>query len=446
MPLHHPHSPSYRYKIERFRQRFRQQFRSFFHWLNAIATGKPYPSKSLPSRSALSTSDRVNLSPQILKRPAALETAPPQQGYWDVETTVLPYGGSRSVFRPLDLSEPDLELASLFSQAELEILNHSVTPVPSAPQSSSTPLFVGDRHLDQLTQQLLLKQDQQTQQIFHLQLMVCELQEQLQNHQRTLDQLSYRSDWLLSGVSAEINAQPLSARFCHLMQSSLAEVEELKAIAISINQSTHQVNHIQTTQQKLLYQVQTSLSKASPNAPPQVNLSICQDQGKFYALPSQAIAQVLFLHPEQLVVEGVRTYLHWSQKDRLEAYRSQTEINSSRLLQVVEVPSQGQILVALHTFSELFELAWSDRMAVVPTSKESSNALQSGEQVNRPYGIVVQTQSGLKGFQVEQILGQQELIVYPFGLAIAPPPSVSGCCVLEKGQLALVLDLSRILP
>jgi hypothetical protein len=437
MPLHHPHSPTYRYKIGRFRQRFRQrlrqQFRSFFHWLNAIATGKPYPSKSLPSqfdisKSDLSKLDRSNLSPQILKRPAARETAPsvPQQGYWDVETTVLPYGGSRSVFRPLDLSEPDLELASLFSQAELEVLNHSVTPVPAAPQSSSMPLFVGDRHLDQLTQQLLLKQDQQTQQIFHLQLMVRELQEQLANHRRTLDQLSYRSDWLLSGFSAETDAQPFSAKFCHLMQSSLAEVEELRAIAIAIDQSTHQVNHVQTTQQKLLCQVQTSLAKALPNALPQINILICQDQGRFYALPSQAIAQVLFLHPEQLVIQVDRTYLHWSQQYESEYSKADIDSNQSALLQVTEAPIKQESFVDLHTIAELFR---------------SANSAQNNEQVSRLYGIVLQTQSGLKGLRVEQVLGQQELMVYQFGLAIAPPPSVSGCCVLENGQLALVLDI-----
>ncbi len=46
----------------------------------------------------------------------------------------------------------------------------------------------------------------------------------------------------------------------------------------------------------------------------------------------------------------------------------------------------------------------------------------------------------LLGLEVDQVLGEQETVIKPFGSAIAPPSCVYGCSILSNGRLALVID------
>ena len=59
--------------------------------------------------------------------------------------------------------------------------------------------------------------------------------------------------------------------------------------------------------------------------------------------------------------------------------------------------------------------------------------------VARPV-LLLRRQGGLIGLEVEQILGEQELVIRPLGSAIAPPIYVYGCSILRNSSLTLVID------
>ena len=54
--------------------------------------------------------------------------------------------------------------------------------------------------------------------------------------------------------------------------------------------------------------------------------------------------------------------------------------------------------------------------------------------------LLLRRQGGLIGLEVEQILGEQELVIRPLGSAIAPPIYVYGCSILRDSSLTLVVD------
>ena len=54
--------------------------------------------------------------------------------------------------------------------------------------------------------------------------------------------------------------------------------------------------------------------------------------------------------------------------------------------------------------------------------------------------LLLRRQSGLIGLEVDQVLGEQELVIRPLGSAIAPPKYIYGCSVLKDSSLTLVID------
>ena len=54
--------------------------------------------------------------------------------------------------------------------------------------------------------------------------------------------------------------------------------------------------------------------------------------------------------------------------------------------------------------------------------------------------ILIRSQNKLLGLEVDQLLGDQELVIRPLGAMITPPSYIFGGCILADGRLALVLD------
>ena len=54
--------------------------------------------------------------------------------------------------------------------------------------------------------------------------------------------------------------------------------------------------------------------------------------------------------------------------------------------------------------------------------------------------LLLRRQGGLVGLEVDQVLGEQELVIRPLGSAIAPPKYVYGCSFLKDSSLTLVID------
>jgi two-component system, chemotaxis family, sensor histidine kinase and response regulator PixL len=54
--------------------------------------------------------------------------------------------------------------------------------------------------------------------------------------------------------------------------------------------------------------------------------------------------------------------------------------------------------------------------------------------------ILIRSQDTLLGLEVDQLIGEQELVIRPLGAAIAPPDYVYGGSILADGRLTLVID------
>jgi len=54
--------------------------------------------------------------------------------------------------------------------------------------------------------------------------------------------------------------------------------------------------------------------------------------------------------------------------------------------------------------------------------------------------ILLRHQNALVGLEVDQLLGEQELVISPLGETVVPPPYLYGSSILPDGQLTLVLD------
>jgi chemotaxis family two-component system sensor histidine kinase/response regulator PixL len=59
--------------------------------------------------------------------------------------------------------------------------------------------------------------------------------------------------------------------------------------------------------------------------------------------------------------------------------------------------------------------------------------------------LLLRRQNGLLGLEVDQVLGEQELVIRPLGGAIAPPSFIYGCSILKDSRLTLVIDSVALL-
>jgi chemotaxis family two-component system sensor histidine kinase/response regulator PixL len=86
--------------------------------------------------------------------------------------------------------------------------------------------------------------------------------------------------------------------------------------------------------------------------------------------------------------------------------------------------------------SPVLELAKAEQHLGSTRNSLLNPALQGD---SRPL-ILLRCEAGLLGLEVDQIIGEQELVIRPVGTTIMPPPYVYGCSILGDGRLTLVID------
>lgn len=102
---------------------------------------------------------------------------------------------------------------------------------------------------------------------------------------------------------------------------------------------------------------------------------------------------------------------------------------------------QGQTVPLVQTLLNGFNypssiIASRQQMGSLAQNNVSNIWNQAGQQM-----VLVITQGNdVIGLRVDQILLEQDLVIKPFGTAIAPPNYISGCTVLGDGRLVPVLD------
>jgi chemotaxis family two-component system sensor histidine kinase/response regulator PixL len=145
-------------------------------------------------------------------------------------------------------------------------------------------------------------------------------------------------------------------------------------------------------------------------------LMLVQAGGVVYALLLESVEKILIPTSQQIKeLEGKRV-LHWNNE-------------------------QDETLVTLHQLSQL--MSYNCSYINSHSLNNSQNTLDT-RFMNNPVLIIKHNQD-IFGLEVDQIIGEQELVIRPLGNAIAPPKYVYGCSSSANGNLILVIDGSLLL-
>ncbi|MEO0707466.1 MAG: hybrid sensor histidine kinase/response regulator [Cyanobacteria bacterium J06649_5] len=148
-------------------------------------------------------------------------------------------------------------------------------------------------------------------------------------------------------------------------------------------------------------------------------LLLCQAEGRIYALIADAIEHILMPTPRQV--------REWKGGKMLTWQANNTE-------HLVPVNALNEVL---HYASPM-----SERQLRSPRNTGKGNTATGNTRKKAPPSpvILLHHEEMLVGLEVDQLLGEQELVISPLGNTIVPPVYLYGSSILPDGQLTLVLD------
>ncbi|MGF1524076.1 MAG: response regulator [Leptolyngbyaceae cyanobacterium] len=138
-------------------------------------------------------------------------------------------------------------------------------------------------------------------------------------------------------------------------------------------------------------------------------LLLCQAGDRTYALLPDAIEQILIPRPEKIQQREHCKALWWGEGDETRLIPIYT------LSELLSYPEQAQQLIAR-----------SAAPAVASTGMS--------------YVLLIRYQGVLLGVEVDQMLGEQELVIRPLNSLLGTHAYIYGASILADGQLTLVLD------
>ena len=192
--------------------------------------------------------------------------------------------------------------------------------------------------------------------------------------------------------------------------STAAEVDDLSGRGVGLDAVRAQVRSIQGWV-AVTYEPGggTCFTLQIPSSLTIAKLLLCQAKGRIYALIADAVEHILIPKPEQVRAwDGGKT-LTWQANGE-------------------------EHLVPISALSEVLHYA-----SPMPNHRlvEASGDIKSA--TSEPV-IVLKHQKALVGIEVDQLLGEQELVISSLGETVVPPPYLYGSSILPDGQLTLVLD------
>lgn len=142
-------------------------------------------------------------------------------------------------------------------------------------------------------------------------------------------------------------------------------------------------------------------------------LLVCQVGCAVYAFLSDEIERIVIPQADQIETMTGQSVFHWK--------RGQDEypVPICRLANLVNYST---------SLPEQIKNEISLKALHLPVATDASSLL------------LLRWEKGFLGISVDQILGEQELVIRPVSNAIAPPNYVYGCSILADGQLTLVVD------
>ena len=145
-------------------------------------------------------------------------------------------------------------------------------------------------------------------------------------------------------------------------------------------------------------------------------LMIVQTGGAAYALLLDSIAKILLPSPEQIKHFENKKVLYW---------------NTGKEERMVNLLSLSDLMQYHRPFTS------ENILSTQPTINNTDDTVN-------PI-LLLRNNDQILGLEIDQIIGEQELVVRPLGQAIAPPKYVYGCSSLANGNLILVID-GTLLP
>jgi two-component system, chemotaxis family, sensor histidine kinase and response regulator PixL len=146
-------------------------------------------------------------------------------------------------------------------------------------------------------------------------------------------------------------------------------------------------------------------------------LMLVQAGGIVYALLLDSIAKILIPGTQQVKEFEGKRVLHWH-------------------------TDENETLVSLHRLSEL--MSYHGSLSHGASLVDNTSMTNDTAVMKNPV-LLLRRNQGIFGLEVDQIIGEQELVIRPLGSAIAPPKYVYGCSSLANGNLILVIDGTLLL-
>ncbi|MEL7068353.1 MAG: response regulator [Cyanobacteria bacterium J06581_3] len=176
--------------------------------------------------------------------------------------------------------------------------------------------------------------------------------------------------------------------------------------------------------------VKTCFTMQIPASLTIAKLLLCQTQGRVYALIADAVEHILIPTAKQMRTWKGGKMLTWQASDKEH---------------LVPVNALNEVLHYASPMSDYRRDQRSSFGGASPSAAALSGTRNGGtrngtkEPPSQPV-ILLRHQHSLVGLEVEQLLGEQELVISPLGNTIAPPAYLYGSSILPDGQLTLVLD------
>ncbi|MEN8443706.1 MAG: response regulator [Cyanobacteria bacterium J06555_13] len=143
-------------------------------------------------------------------------------------------------------------------------------------------------------------------------------------------------------------------------------------------------------------------------------LLLCKAQGRVYALIADAIEHILIPTAQQVREWDGGKMLTWQ-------------------------ANEAEYLVPVNALNEVLHYA-SPMSEYRHTTPRQSQKEAATHPVILLHHQDTGPQNTLVGLEVDQLLGEQELVISPLGETVVPPPYLYGSSILPDGQLTLVLD------
>ncbi|WP_373528282.1 response regulator [Nostoc sp.] len=140
-------------------------------------------------------------------------------------------------------------------------------------------------------------------------------------------------------------------------------------------------------------------------------LMLVQAKGVVYGLILDSIEKILIPSEQQIKeIEGKKIF-HWN-------------------------TDNDETMVSLHQLSKLIDYNGSFFNSATPYNTSNSHE----PSIAKNPVLLLRRNQGMFALEVDQIIGEQELVIRPLGNAIAPPKYIYGCSSLANGNLILVID------